>query len=78
VPFKYGHTDLVTQIVDIKHFTEKGIFISADVRRSELANDGYTFGQNGKVDEVSLPVGKLRRAWWRKKEPTYVMTSLAG
>jgi hypothetical protein len=61
VPFKYGHTDLVTQIVDIKHFTEEGISgVTADVRRSEYANDRYTFGYDGKVDEVSL--GKLSKA----------------
>ncbi len=55
VPFKHGHTDLFAQIVDIKHFTEEDISgVAADVRRNEWANNGYTFSQYGKVDEISL------------------------
>ena len=78
MPFQYRHTNLVTQVLDIKHFTKESISgITANVRRSEWANDGYTLGQYGKVDEI--PLGKMSKAWgeWRKKDPTYVMTSLA-
>lgn len=61
VPFKYGNTDLVTQVVDIKHFAEEGISgVATDMRRGEWTNDGHTFSQQGKVDEVSL--GKLSKA----------------
>ena len=81
VPLKYGHADLGTQVIYIKHFTEEDISgVAADVvRRSEWANDGYTLGQHGKVDEVSLR--KLSKARGERREnlskPTNVMTSLA-
>ena len=79
VPFKYGHTDPFTQVVNVKHFTEWDISsIAANMRRSKWANDGYTFGHQGKINEVSL--GTLNEAYgeWRKEELTYVMTSLAA
>jgi hypothetical protein len=79
VPFKYGNTNPFTQVIDIKHFTEEEISrIAAYVRRNKWTDDGHTFGQHGKVNEVSL--GTLNEAWGerRNKEPTYVMTSLAG
>ena len=54
-PFKYGHTDLLTEVVDVKHFTERNVSsVTANVRRSERADDGYTFCQHSKVNEVSL------------------------
>lgn len=61
VPFKYGNTDPFTQIVDVKHFTEGDVSsVVANMRRSKWADDGYTFGQLGKVNEVSL--GTLNEA----------------
>src|SRR6266404_5570241 len=55
VPFQYGYTDFFTQILDIKHFAEEDISgVATDVGRSESANDGYTFGQHGKVYKISM------------------------
>ena len=61
MPFKYGNTNLFTQIIDVKHFTEGDIFgVLADVRRSKWANDGNTFSNQSKINEVSL--GTLNEA----------------
>ncbi len=55
MPFEYGYTDLFTQILDIKHFAEEDISGAViEVNRNESANDGYTFGQHGKVYKISL------------------------
>jgi hypothetical protein len=55
MPFKYGNTDLFTQIVDVKHFTKGDISsVSTDVRRSKWANDRNTFSNQSKINEVSL------------------------
>jgi hypothetical protein len=61
VPFEYGNTDLSTQIVDVKHFTEEDISsVSANVRRSKWANDGNTFGYQSKINEVSLGTSNVK------------------
>jgi len=60
----------LTQIIDVKHFTEEDFSsVTADVRRSEWADNGYTFGQHGQVNEVSLDdsINSRRRA--EKRDP---------
>ena len=82
MPLEYGNTNGSAQVIYVKHFAKINI---ADIgasaagncmRGREWANDGYTFGQHSKVNEVSLDmlrqsVGEIRN------KLTYVKTSLA-
>jgi hypothetical protein len=55
VPLEYRNAYRFTQIIDVKHLTEKDAAgIAADMRRSEGAKDWYTFSQQSEVNEVSL------------------------
>ena len=78
-PLKYGKTDGFTQIVDVEHIAKEDLpGVTTNVRRGEWADNGYAFGQQSEVNEISLDtLHQVENDGW-EKEPTYVITSLAG
>lgn len=60
----------MTQVVDIKHFTEEDLSsVTTDVRRSERADNGYTFCQHSQVNEISLDSSINARMREEKRDP---------
>lgn len=68
----------MTQIIDVKHFTEEDLSsVTTDVRRSEWADNGYTFGHHSQVNEISLD-DSINSRKGRERNGTHVGHDVIG